>query len=423
MESGGKAVTKRYRKKITVVLSLVLPVILLFAILNCFTTYVFYEDYKYKMNLMTEIAAKEEFSGLDAVSELLKDKDIETNEQGRRLLEQYGYWGNKGNAFYSQFRHQVMVTGAVSTVICVLLLTFLLYWKKKEEADNQKILEQLEEILIRFRENKFDDLLKTENHAELEKLNDQLEAIGHHIQLLKEEAREEKESTKEMVSDISHQLKTPVAALDTCFSILLRNNLSETEQQEFRIRCRSALDGLETLLQSLLEISKLETGLIQLDQKTLPIMDTIISAVNRTYPKAAEKGIELIFDCDESLEHCALMQDKRWLGEAIINVLDNAIKYSPEHSKITTRLQKRTGFVRIEIEDQGIGIPQSEYHKIFQRFYRGTAPEVREKSGTGIGLYLSRQIIEQHGGTITVASGKVRKGSTFLIQLPENGLS
>ena len=91
-----------------------------------------------------------------------------------------------------------------------------------------------------------------------------------------------------MVSDISHQLKTPVAALDTCFSILLRNNLSETEQQEFRIRCRSALDGLETLLQSLLEISKLETGLIQLDQKTLPIMDTIISAVNRTYPKAAE---------------------------------------------------------------------------------------------------------------------------------------
>ena len=263
MESGGKAVTKRYRKKITVVLSLVLPVIVLFAISNCFTTYVFYEDYKYKMNLMTEIAAKEEFSGLDAVSELLKDKDIETNEQGRRLLEQYGYWGNKGNAFYSQFRHQVMVIGAVSTVICVLLLTFLLYWKKKEDACHQKILDQLEEILIRFRENKFDDLLKTEDHAELEKLNDQLEAIGHHIQLIKEEARAEKENTKEMVSDISHQLKTPVAALDTCFSVLMQNDLSATEQEEFRIRCRSALDGLETLLQSLLEISKMETGLIQ----------------------------------------------------------------------------------------------------------------------------------------------------------------
>ena len=104
-----------------------------------------------------------------------------------------------------------MVTGAVSTVICVLLLIILFYWKKTEDACHQKILDQLEEILIRFRENKFNDLLKTENHAELEKLNDQLEAIGHHIQLLKEEAREEKESTKEMVSYISHQLKTPVA--------------------------------------------------------------------------------------------------------------------------------------------------------------------------------------------------------------------
>lgn len=417
-KSGGKAVTKGYRKKITVVLSLVLPVILLFAILNCFTTYVFYEDYKYKMNLMTEIVAKEEFSGLDAVSELLKDKDIETNEQGRRLLEQYGYWGNKGNAFYSQFRHQVMVTGAVSTVICVLLLTFLLYWKKKEDACHQKILDQLEEILIRFRENKFDDLLKTENHAELEKLNDQLEAIGHHIQLIKEEARAEKENTKEMVSDISHQLKTPVAALDTCFSVLMQNDLSATEQEEFRIRCRSALDGLETLLQSLLEISKMETGLIQINKKKLPLMDTVISAVNRTYPKADEKEIEFVFDYEKELETCTIMQDKRWLGEAVINVLDNAVKYSPCGSKIFIRLQKRNDLVRMEIEDQGIGIPQNEYHKIFQRFYRGSSREVMEKSGTGIGLFLSREIIEKHAGTITVTSGKKKKGSTFVIQLP-----
>ncbi len=148
--------------------------------------------------------------------------------------------------------------------------------EEKEDACHQKILDQLEEILIRFRENKFDDLLKTENHAELEKLNDQLEAIGHHIQLIKEEARAEKENTKEMVSDISHQLKTPVAALDTCFSVLMQNDLSATEQEEFRtIRCRSAPDGLETLLQSLLEISKMETGLIQINKKKLPLIDPV----------------------------------------------------------------------------------------------------------------------------------------------------
>jgi len=165
MESGSKAVTRRYRKKITVVLSLVLPVILLFAILNCFTTYVFYEDYKYKMNLMTEIAAKEEFSGLDAVSELLKDKDIETNEQGRRLLEQYGYWENKGTSFYVRFRQNIMITGCTSAVLCLSLLTFLFYRKKAEAKESRKRLEQLEQILIAFRENHFEVVPDTEDHV------------------------------------------------------------------------------------------------------------------------------------------------------------------------------------------------------------------------------------------------------------------
>ena len=82
----------------------------------------FYEDYKCKMNLMTEIAAKEDTSGIDDVSDWLKGKDIETNAQGKQLLEQHGYWENKGNAFYMQFRHHVILTGAISAVICIFLL-------------------------------------------------------------------------------------------------------------------------------------------------------------------------------------------------------------------------------------------------------------------------------------------------------------
>lgn len=275
--------TERHRKKWVDALSLVLPVLLFFAVLNCFTTYLYYQDYQCKMDILTEVAAGAETTGMDVAAGWLKGNDHQANEQGKQLLEQYGYWENKGTSFYVRFRQNIMITGCTSAVLCLSLLTFLFYRKKAEAKESRKRLEQLEQILIAFRENHFEVVPDTEDHVGQERLKFQLEAI--------------------------------------------------------------------------------------------------------------------------------------------INVLDNAIKYSPEHSKITIRLQKRTGFVRIEIEDQGIGIPQSEYHKIFQRFYRGTAPEVREKSGTGIGLYLSRQIIEQHGGTITVASGKVRKGSTFLIQLPENGLS
>ena len=411
MESGGKAVTKRYRKKITVVLSLVLPVILLFAILNCFTTYVFYEDYKYKMNLMTEIAAKEEFSGLDAVSELLKDKDIETNEQGRRLLEQYGYWGNKGNAFYMQFRHQVMVTGAVSTVICVLLLTFLLYWKKKEDACHQKILDQLEEILIRFRENKFDDLLKAENHAELEKLNDQLEAIGHHIQLIKEEARAEKENTKEMVSDISHQLKTPMAALKTCFYMYLDASDAD-EKTEFLKRSETQLEKLEQLIASLMNISRLETAMISLTKESILLSDLLVDAVNGVYEKARRKSIEISV---QETENITLHLDKHWTSEAVINVLDNAVKYSPQNSHITISIEKQHFYTLVKITDEGIGISQSEYNKIFQRFYRSNHSYVKKTEGSGVGLYLTRMILERQGGLIRVESVP-EKGSTFILQ-------
>ena len=97
-----------------------------------------------------------------------------------------------------------------------------------------------------------------------------------------------------------------------------------------------------------------------MNKKKLPLMDTVISAVNRTYPKADEKEIEFVFDYEKELETCTIMQDKRWLGEAVINVLDNAIKYSPGGSKIFIRIQKRNDLVSMEIEDQGIGIPQNE---------------------------------------------------------------
>lgn len=183
---------------------------------------------------------------------------------------------------------------------------------------------------------------------------------------------------------------------------------------------------MEILLQSLLQISRLEAGLIQIEKSQQSLSDIILIAVNRVYPKASEKNIELSFDCESSLEKMKIMLDKKWLSEALINVLDNAIKYSPRDSKIDIRLQKRNMILRIEIEDQGIGIPSEEYHKVFQRFFRGTIQQVKEANGSGIGLYLARKIIEEHHGTISVSSNwnrslgteKKYPGSTFLIQLP-----
>ena len=415
---------KREHRKQWIKISIIVAVI--YVIINCLTTVIFFQNYKNEMDTLARIAVTSEQEGIDIVTDVLKNKDIKT-EQGKQLLEKYGYIGNDDNIIYQRFLQNVTYMACGTFLLFAIMYLFLFLWIRKELKIEQIAFLQIENILARFRENDFEAALQLDDEVKQEKIKYQLDALGHYMVLLKEEARLEKEGTKELVSDISHQLKTPVAALDTCFSVLLRENLSEEERKEFQVRCRCALDGLEVLLQSLLQISKMEAGLIQINREKLPLMETIIRAVNRVYPNAGAKEIEFVFDYDEALENVCILQDKKWLGEAFINVFDNAIKYSPAGSEVYVRIQKRTDFIRIEIEDNGVGIPKAEYHKIFQRFFRGSLPEVKEETGSGIGLFLSRKIIEQHGGTITVSSNLELKkeldgktGSVFIIQLPDN---
>lgn len=416
----------RGKRKKQQILQLISIVMFAYIFSNCLTTWVYYQNYNNSMNILAEIATKSGQDGVDIVIDILKDNNLDSIEQGKQLLEKYGYLKNVENVLYQQFLQNIAVTAGGTFFLFVILFSLFWLWQRMILLKDKSRFLQIENTLVNFRENNYEVILELDDEDEQEKIKYQLDVLGRYMKLLKEEARLEKEGTKELVSDISHQLKTPVAALDACFSVLLRDNLSEEEQKEFRIRCRNALDGLEVLLQSLLQISKMEVGLIQIDKKKLPLLETIITAVNRVYPNAIKKDIELVFDFDETLENYEIMQDKKWLSEALINILDNAIKYSPTHSEIAIRLQNRTGIVRIEIEDQGIGIPKEEYHKVFQRFFRGSLPEVKEESGSGIGLFLSREIIEQHHGTITVSSNfdkevgfNHRHGSKFVIQLLE----
>lgn len=404
---------------------IIIILILAYLVLNVFMVYFYYCDYQQKINIAAVIAAESGQSGIDVVAEILKSNNEDAIDEGRHILYSYGYLQDGKNIFYKQFMREVIVTAFAFFFLFVILFFFLLVWRKSVIKRKSKDLSAIEEAIERFRNNDFQLRFNDENDEDQEKISYQLDALGNYVKLLKEEALHEKEGTKELVSDISHQLKTPVAALDTCFSVLVSGELSEKEQKEFQVRCRNALDGLESLLQSLLEISRLEAGLIQIDKKRQPIMGTIIEAVNRIYPKASEKNIEISFDYDEKMEDYDILHDKRWACEAIINVLDNAVKYSETNSEIIIRVQKRNDFVRIEIEDNGIGIPKEEYHKIFQRFFRGSLPKVKEESGSGIGLFLTREIVEKHQGTITVNSylkseNEVGKNVTiFVIQLPD----
>lgn len=246
-------------------------------------------------------------------------------------------------------------------------------------------------------------------------LAEQLARMGEAFGGLKEKLVEEKENTKGLVTDISHQLKTPVAAVELSYELLQDASLDEKERKEFLKRGRGELRRLSQLVETLSNLSRLEADMIRLAPKEADLKETLIRAVNGVYMKAEKKEIEIeLMDFDA----VRLVHDVRWTAEAVSNVLDNAVKYSPGGTKIMIRVNIFASYVFIEVEDEGMGIPKSEYADIFKRFYRGRGAAVLREEGAGVGLYLVRKILEEQGGSVRAI--KAPGGGTIMqMMLPK----
>lgn len=228
----------------------------------------------------------------------------------------------------------------------------------------------------------------------------------------KEEAYSlERKQMKELISDISHQTKTPIANMKLYLEFLQEEELSE-KGTEFLKNLEGQADRLDFLLQSMVKMSRLEAGIIQIKSETGNLYETLAKAMTEIVPAAAGKQIELSADCQEEY---LLLHDKKWTEEAIFNVLDNAVKYTEPFGKIHVKVIRQEIFTRISISDTGKGILPERQAEVFTRFYR--EPEIHEKSGVGIGLYLTRKILELQGGYIEVRS-QAGEGSEFCLYLP-----
>ena len=214
-----------------------------------------------------------------------------------------------------------------------------------------------------------------------------------------------------MISDISHQVKTPIANLKMINSTLIDQEVPVQKQKEFLAAQTSQLDKLDFLMQAMIKTSRLETGVISLEKKEQPIYDTLAAALGGILLSAEKKRIDVQVDCPERLEAC---HDRKWTSEALFNILDNAVKYTPEGGQIRVRVECWEMYLKIDIADTGIGIPEQHQGTIFKRFYREDA--VHDVDGIGIGLYLAREIISLQGGYIRVAS-EAGKGSVFSVFL------
>ena len=223
---------------------------------------------------------------------------------------------------------------------------------------------------------------------------------------------EERQELQTLVSDISHQVKTPVSNLKMVTDTLLTRPVTEAERIDFIKGVRSQTDKLDFLFQALVKTSRLETGVIRLEKKPGRIYDTVAQAMSGIVYAADNKQIGVSVDCPENL---TVAHDSKWTAEALFNLLDNAVKYTPAGGKITVTIEEWEMYAEIKVADTGKGISESNQAAIFRRFYR--EEEVHEQPGVGIGLYLAREIVTKQGGYIKVVS-EVGSGSAFSIMLP-----
>lgn len=255
----------------------------------------------------------------------------------------------------------------------------------------------------------------------LSRIENQLVRIQEMLDGRRKEAEKSRDNLQKLISEIAHQMRTPLANIEsyTCF---LRD-MEETEEPEERaeksdqdrLQYVSALEKSEKklhfLVDSFVKMARLEQHIIQIRKNENDLRRMIQNTLGQIQNRAEEQGIQFHINMpDQAI--CA--HDPNWLGEAFLNILDNAIKYSEPGGMVEVTLQQNEMYLKFQVRDRGIGIAEGEENRIFRRFYRGKQVTVQE--GFGIGLYLAREIINLHGGFVTAK--RMDPGLLIEVNLP-----
>ncbi len=276
------------------------------------------------------------------------------------------------------------------------------------------ILKKLDRMLIMAIN---DDFMETQYN---ETMLSRLEArIYQYLSLNRQNQREiakERDMIQMLISDISHQTKTPVANMLLYTQLLQENTSLDQEATKLAQQIEKQTEKLQFLIQALLKTAQLENGIVAVVPKIHPVPELLEQL---SWPaEAAKKEISCCIEGE--IPQITACFDQKWTLEALSNLIDNAVKYTPDGGKVSVSVTDNTAFVRIDVRDTGIGILEEDTARIFTRFYR--AAQVQDKPGIGLGLYLVREILQREGGYIKVSSvpGKGSVFSLFLSKICQN---
>lgn len=359
-----------------------------------------------------EIVAIWEKSG---TVDFIRDRDDQKIERVVQMLEEtYGYHSGSGSSDVV-----IRIIWGIGLLVGVIVCSLFLYLDRRKNWSrygDEEQLQQLYECLQEFRKGKFQTYPEETSESEQWlKVWESVKELGQYFEDLKERLEQEENGTKSLITDISHQLKTPLASLRMSHELVAENRVTGEEQREFLEQESQELTKLEQLLNELVNLSRLETHMIQIHSLHESLKKTLTEAVSQIYMKARGKDISIQVEMDDDI---VVNHDSKWTVEALTNILENAVKYSPEHTTITVRTQELASNVLIEVEDEGMGIPAEELHKMrmaakvseieAMRYQGGSKRQKSSRKGyqfLNIGRLTKRNLAEnKKKSTITIVS-------------------
>ena len=281
------------------------------------------------------------------------------------------------------------------------------YFKKQNQ-----VMEQAVSQLHAYLDGDHNARIECDEEGELYRLFHTVNSMAAVLNAHADNELREKEFLKNTISDISHQLKTPLAALNIYNGLLQDGDMELSAVKEFADLSEQELDRMETLVQNLLKITKLDAGAIVLEKATENVADMMRDIELHFAYRARQEKKEIILS---GSDHLSLFCDRDWLNEAIDNIVKNAFDHTESGATIRVAWNELPSGVQIVITDNGCGIHPEDIHHIFKRFYRSRFS--KDTQGIGLGLPLAKAIIEAHGGLIEVES-ELGIGTSFIMNFP-----
>ena len=296
----------------------------------------------------------------------------------------------------------ILIVGICLTVAAVVVVVL-------QRRSTSGTIDRVEKLLHMAMKGHFTESVFDEKR--ISKLESELSDFLRVSSISEQNVRNERDKIKSLISDISHQTKTPIANL-ILYSELLEGAELPGDAGENARAIHAQAEKLRFLIDSLVKLSRLENGILELNPQKTKLGPILSEVAAQFKDKAEAKGLTITLADTEA----EAVIDGKWTQEAISNIVDNAIKYTSE-GRIEIDTVDYEMFVRVNVKDTGMGIPAEEYTKVFKRFYRGAA--VKSGEGVGIGLHLAREIVSGEGGYIKLDSG-VGEGTEFSVFLPKN---